>query len=55
MEILEGEGIDIDDEAGASKARVLATPVSIHFTCPRHGKMVGETSFPAYNDGSCYT
>jgi hypothetical protein len=55
METLESEGVDIDDEAGASKARVLTTPVSIHFTRPTDGKMVGETSFPACNDGSYFT
>ena len=46
MEILGGKGFDIDDEAGASKARVLATPVSVHLTCPKLGNVLGETTIP---------
>ena len=52
MESTREEAINID-EAGASKARVLATPVPSHFTCLKHGKMVGGTSFPGCNEGSC--
>jgi hypothetical protein len=55
MEILGGEGIDIDDEVGVCRARVLSSPVPYHFTCPKHGKMVGETSFPGCNEGGRYT
>ena len=55
MEILESEGLDIDDEAGASKARILATPASVHLTCLKHGNMLGETTIPACNEGSCCT
>ena len=40
------EGVDIDDQAGLEEAHVLATPVPSHLTCLKHGKMVGETSFP---------
>lgn len=54
MESTGEEGINIDDEAGASKARVLVTPVPSHSTCLKHGKMVGETSFPGCNEGGCY-
>ena len=53
MESTREEAINID-EAGASKARVLATPVPSHFTCLKHGKMVGGTSFPGCNEGSYY-
>jgi hypothetical protein len=48
-------GIDIDDEAGVAEAHVLATLVPSHLTCLRQGRMVGETSFPSSNDGSCCT
>ena len=56
MESTGEEGINIDDEVatGASKARVLVTPVPSHFTCLKHGKMVGKTSFPRCNEGGCY-
>jgi len=46
MEMLDGEGVDIDNIAGVAEAHVLPTPVPYHFTCPRHGNLVGETSFP---------
>lgn len=55
MAILKGEGVDIDNAAGASEAHVLSTPVPDHLTCPKHGNVTGQISIPGSDEGSYCT
>jgi hypothetical protein len=48
-------GINIDNEVGVAEAHVLSTPVPFHLTCPKHGNVVGETSFPCLDEECCCT
>ena len=55
MEELDGEGIDIDDEAGAFEVHVLSTPVPDYLACVKHGNVTGVISFPGSDEGSYCT